>query len=73
MKVKTSCEIATIAAIRYFSTRPDDALAFIKEIYDLAYIDALLDKKKKRIATADTCMRKETAQSRRIPGEQKAR
>lgn len=49
MKVKTSCEIATIAAIRYFSTRPDDALAFIKEIYDLAYIDALLDKEKSEL------------------------
>lgn len=43
MAKRTSTEIATIAALKYFSQHPDEGLAFIKDIYDLAHMDALAE------------------------------
>lgn len=34
MKLKTSCEIATIAALVHFGKNPEDGLAWIEEIYN---------------------------------------
>lgn len=40
MKIKTSCEIATIAALVHFGKNPEDGLAWIEEIYNLARREA---------------------------------
>ena len=40
MKVKTSCEIATIAALVHFGKNPEDGLAWIEEIYNVARREA---------------------------------
>lgn len=40
MKAKTSCEIATIAALVHFGKNPEDGLAWIEEIYNLARREA---------------------------------
>lgn len=40
MKTKTSCEIATIAALVHFGKNPEDGLAWIEEIYNLARREA---------------------------------
>lgn len=40
MKVKTSCEIATIAALAYFGKNLEDGLAWIEEIYNAARREA---------------------------------
>lgn len=40
MKIKTSCEIATIAALVHFGKNPEDGLAWIEEIYNAARREA---------------------------------
>lgn len=42
MKIKTSCEIATMASLAYFGTRPKEGLIWIEEIYNAARREAAM-------------------------------